>query len=405
MALTLLTAILAIGPTLCLYANRGIAPLFVVLAVVALVDLLRARRPVVWPLAAGGVSVCLLGFLAWGGASITWEVFPGLAVRRLGELLGVALGGGLLIAVAREADERTRTRLLLAAGGGLIAASAIATLDRALGFALCDALFRLAGSPQAPGFLIPGRFKPAASFAVPLGILVAGIAATEGRWRFAGLVILSAAGLVAASHSVAGAVALAVAGGVALAGLLARRLATALVAGLIVAAFAGAPALKYLPDSSTLVHAHPWIPHSSAHRAIIWGFVGEKIAERPILGWGLDSSREVGGEETREQVFVDGTRFWSSQQSVLPLHPHNFVLQIWLETGAVGAALVAGLLLSLLRLAARRGGPHRLAFEATFAAAICVALVSFGIWQAWWLSSLWLFAVFAVAQTRPTADV
>src|SRR5262249_50005268 len=34
---------------------------------------------------------------------------------------------------------------------------------------------------------------------------------------------------------------------------------------------------------------------SLAHRLEIWNFVGRHIAERPVLGWGLDASRAIPG--------------------------------------------------------------------------------------------------------------
>ncbi|MFC7608386.1 hypothetical protein [Teichococcus aestuarii] len=41
------------------------------------------------------------------------------------------------------------------------------------------------------------------------------------------------------------------------------------------------------------------IPPSAAHRVLIWEFVLERIGERPLLGWGGESSRSLpGGRDT-----------------------------------------------------------------------------------------------------------
>jgi O-antigen ligase len=76
---------------------------------------------------------------------------------------------------------------------------------------------------------------------------------------------------------------------------------------------------------------------SAGHRLLIWSFVGDRIAERALAGWGLDSSRAVpGGEDP-----IRPGETW------LPLHPHNAPLQLWLELGAPGAVLFA-LLIALV---------------------------------------------------------
>lgn len=77
-------------------------------------------------------------------------------------------------------------------------------------------------------------------------------------------------------------------------------------------------------------------------------------------------------------------------------HPHSAPVQAWVETGAVGAALLAfaglALLWRLRHLPARDLAP-RLALAAS---AFGVATVAHGAWQGWWiaalaLASIWLF--------------
>jgi O-antigen ligase len=295
-----------------------------------------------------------------------------------------------------------RDTVLRAIAAGLVAAFILAAIDVGSRMALSDALFRLVGSPKDINMLVSGRIKPSASVSALLGLLAFGVCVHRRRFGLAAAVAVASIGLTVLSHSMAATLGLLVGGVVAAAGLIHRRLGTAVAAGLIIVLFAGAPVLRALPPSDVLLRLYPGLPNSANHRAMIWTFVAEKVAERPVLGWGLDSSREVGGQETRELwTRADQNTLVPMQQSVLPLHPHNFVLQIWLETGAVGAGLVAGLLLALLALATRLPDWVRLICESTLAASIAVALVSFGIWQSWWLSSLWLIAVLAVALCRP----
>ncbi len=69
-------------------------------------------------------------------------------------------------------------------------------------------------------------------------------------------------------------------------------------------------------------------------------------------------------------------------------HPHNGFLQIWVELGLVGAALVAVLAVMLFR-AIGRMRPALQPFALTCVAVIAlVTLVSHGLWQAWWWAAI-----------------
>ena len=151
---------------------------------------------------------------------------------------------------------------------------------------------------------------------------------------------------------------------------------------------------------------------SAVHRTIIWDFTIARIKERPLLGWGLDASRRMPGGD--DEVIVSGfnkagapgaARVEMTGQ-VMPLHPHNGALQIWLELGGLGAAVTAGLILlaaeSLRKLRLSRAAAA--ASAASFAAGFIVALVSYGIWQGWWLSALFIMATIP-ALTRSDESV
>ena len=83
----------------------------------------------------------------------------------------------------------------------------------------------------------------------------------------------------------------------------------------------------------------------------------------------------------------------------IPLHPHSGSLQIWLETGAVGAALGA-LALVIGGVAMSRALAHRRAAAGAACATLVsfgfIANVSYGIWQEWWVATA-LIAAAAVS--------
>jgi O-antigen ligase len=82
---------------------------------------------------------------------------------------------------------------------------------------------------------------------------------------------------------------------------------------------------------------------------------------------------------------------------MLPLHPHNAPLQLWLELGAPGAMLGALIAADLwCRLAAARWPRnYTTAAAGSLAAASAACLGTYGIWQEWWLGTLFL-ALFLV---------
>ncbi len=116
-----------------------------------------------------------------------------------------------------------------------------------------------------------------------------------------------------------------------------------------------------------VLHRH--VPASWDARLDIWAFVSSLIAERPLRGWGLDASRAFG--------------------SAIPLHPHNAAIQIWLELGALGAALAGALIgwIGSALTATSRVNPSLAAAGAgSLTAYLVIGSLSFGVWQEWWLA-------------------
>jgi len=139
---------------------------------------------------------------------------------------------------------------------------------------------------------------------------------------------------------------------------------------LVAAPFVFAP-LLVLTGVSQGVFAtlHRMVPASWDARLDIWAFAAGNIQHHPIRGWGLDASRMFG--------------------PAIPLHTHNSALQIWLELGAVGAALVgvffAVLAYGIVRLTERSRGLGAMA-AAALTSYVVIGGLSFGVWQEWWLA-------------------
>ncbi len=128
---------------------------------------------------------------------------------------------------------------------------------------------------------------------------------------------------------------------------------------------------------------------SIVHRYEIWQFVADKAEEKPVSGWGFNSSRSMpGGDEELD-----------TGKERLPLHPHNGVLQIWLELGYIGIILLALLIpFSFIAVAGKSiSTPGFTARGGTIIFLFTAANITFGIWQSWWLATILLSFAIACA--------
>lgn len=144
-----------------------------------------------------------------------------------------------------------------------------------------------------------------------------------------------------------------------------------------------------------------FLPYSSVHRLFIWQTTAKHIQERPVLGHGFDTARSFYDKKNLEiiEFFPDQpSKAWKNQFEPIPLHPHNGVLQIWLEMGILGALALVGILLAIINAISRN---CRTAIEiatayATLSSALVLVSVSYGIWQNWWLATLMFIGVISV---------
>lgn len=125
---------------------------------------------------------------------------------------------------------------------------------------------------------------------------------------------------------------------------------------------------------------------SWAHRVVIWEFASKKALEKLPLGYGMDTSRKI-GEETSPRA----SKFFDNPLPLLPLHPHNSSLQLYLELGLIGILLfnliIFGLIKDLLRIKDKIN--QAIGFN-IISNAYLIMHISYGIWQTWFLSGLWL---------------
>ncbi|MBV8166051.1 MAG: hypothetical protein JO021_04610 [Alphaproteobacteria bacterium] len=377
-AASLLTgAALFVGP-LALLAPLGLAPLLSVVAAGLVVCAIVERRiPAVSIDLAGGLALlCGLALL-----SAVWAIDPATSLDRAVRLVVESLEGLLLLDAAARLAPDARRRVLGALTVGLALTVALFVIDALTGGAVMHALHGV----KPPTVTNRG----ATVLAILMWPALAWLA-SRGLWAaLAG----AAAGALGVALSPAASAHLALVGA-ALAVVVAwplGRAAARIALVVLPLAVLAMPAVPHLirPPEAPPVPALLRKP-SAQHRLVIWEFVDRKIAERPLLGWGLESSRAIpGGQEMTQVIHPDG--FWMPVAR-LPLHPHNGALQLWLELGAVGALLGAALVAAVLRRLAAPDLPPfaRAAGLAAFTAAALEVSLSYGLWQSWWVAALWL---------------
>ncbi len=164
------------------------------------------------------------------------------------------------------------------------------------------------------------------------------------------------------------------------------RIATRLVfAATIIFAFLSPFLMSSLLTRNMFENMGIEVTRGQTQRLAIWENASELILKKPFLGYGFDASRDIG---SRGEI-VSGTNW-----PVLPLHPHNAFLQIWLELGFVGVCLINLLIWQIWQIFETKikNDQDIAVLMATFVATLTISLVSFGVWQYWWIATWGLLA-------------
>lgn len=185
-----------------------------------------------------------------------------------------------------------------------------------------------------------------------------------------------------AAHSSATLLGFAVGAALLLASRLSVRLARVVTAALLLVALAGAPFIGEM--ANRLIPERVVDRMEGAHardRIEIWRSFGAVVRDRPVLGTGFGTSAALARDPVAAEVPEERRLLLGAW------HPHNGYLQVWAETGAVGAVLAA---LAFVLLAASLASP---AAFAVLASAGAIMLVGHGAWQGWWIAVLGVAAI------------
>jgi O-antigen ligase len=364
------------------FAANGLAAVLVVsAAAIAVLEPARLRLGnVAFP-----VKILFAAFAAFSLASTAWSPDPTEGIDGWLRVVVAAYLGLLLVdkAGALDAGARRRVETAFIAGfcvGLVVLAVQIVTAN------IWDWDKSLATLWSSPGTYYWALFNRTATvYAILLPFAVSAVVGRYGRLAGA---LLAFAGALAVFRLNSKAAELAVAIGIAAAAaawLLGRRRTAPLLGAALAALLLAAPLLAS-SDIMARTAARRDITVSVYHRAAIWQHAAGLVAEKPLFGWGMHAARTMPKDGPDASLGAE----------ILPLHPHNGALHLWLELGAVGALLGAAL---VGWLGLRAGTWPR---AAALAAALTVASISYGLWQGWWMACLWLAA--ALARALPDPD-
>jgi exopolysaccharide production protein ExoQ len=388
------------------FASHGVAPLVAVGAVFCLAD--RQVRQALHPKRQPFFIYLLLLALLWALVSVSWTLDPNRALRVVGGLTALLVIARVLAAGVEQltVEERGGLARNLVLAGCLL--GVVLTFENLTNGLITRLFHHFPGKNDDHMASLNSGSAVLAVLAWPFAVAVA----RWRGWRWAIAWFVLVAGVLFISRTNTPLVALCVSGLLFLMFVRAGRWATYgftfLSAGYLVASPFIYRWLLFPVEASERFSRliSPWYPGGERlillklsstweYRTWIWRFVVEHIEKKLFLGWGMDSSRFIeGGREP-----VHGYEAFAVFPEVLPLHPHNGFLQIWLELGAIGAVLIAAALAVLL-LAIPRATEDKLAVAAYFSLAatyLAMGQVSFGIWQNWWLSTVIVALTFLLA--------
>lgn len=389
-------AVLLSGAAFLFPVTAMLAPVFVAVLFffLAAAIVVRSRFSITWPRAISrSQAILIVGFLFWAALSITWSSASWKSASLTAMKVSADCIAGLIVVAAfQRQNASTRHRIARALAFGVM-----------IGFFILLAIYAVERSGLV--LRLEGYFSFARLFdrgATVCVILVwsalCAWKSVKWNWYAIGLVSLAFAA-VGLSYSMAAKVAFC-------AGLVTvivtwyfPRITPLIVGTLMASTFLAMPLVGSAIPPPDVTSQWPGLNVSAHHRLTIWRHVSVLIEQGPWTGYGLESSR-VFGDKTAIKVELPGQS--PSVEELLPLHPHNAALQIYLELGVIGAALAAIFLLTISNRISRSDVSHKAkaVMMATLVSAFIVAMVSYGIWQTWWLCSLWLAAAIAISTTR-----
>jgi|GEM_PF-2248604 len=132
------------------------------------------------------------------------------------------------------------------------------------------------------------------------------------------------------------------------------------------------------------------LPLSTQHRLLIWQVAYERVLERPLTGHGVNAVSSWKETYASRPDLLEHLAPNMDHTRLIPNHPHNMGIEIWMDTGLVGAMLTSVLLVLVGRYIPapeKLSLPVKLAAAGLFGAAVAYFAVSYSVWdESYWAS-------------------
>ena len=368
-----------------LLADKAVVPL--VLAAALAGGAAAGPQALPWRVLDRSLAAAVGLLTAWCLVASAWSFHP-LAAAALALRVGVLLVALLYLAsLAQRLEEAQRRRVRLAFCLGFIAAVLVLAVELAFGGPILTLLRGAAGSDYATASRLNRGVSATAILVWPLAAL---LWQRGPRWLALAvppavlcLILLSqsSASVLALGAGVLAAVL------VGLSRPLARAVASAVMALAVVVTLFGSPFAAGLAQQAGLT-AVDWLPATAQYRLHIWTVVSDRIAQRPLFGWGFDASPDLPAQDDPP---------FRPRDKIIPSHPHNGALQIMVETGLVGSLLTLALLFLLARRIDALAPAPRACAAAMLVTVLGIAATAYGVWQSHWLAMIGAAAALFIA--------
>jgi len=393
----------AIMPLMAILAPLGLAPLSTLVLVAGLVCL-RPRLGMDRPL-----LIVVLVLFAWAGIGIIWAQEPWQTAKTVARLLAVVLAGLAVVHTLRRFPEPPS--LLLPLSTGIVLCLPLLLWEYSTDRGFSEFVLAARGIDSQ----LIGNKSPLSRGATVISVLIwpAFYMLQQRKGIKWGVFFVVSASLILFLGD-SGSSKQALIAGLSIFALCwifpVGRVYKLVRYGLVLLVASAPLIIASLPDPHTIFQSWLWLPNSSHHRLTIWGFTTRHVFQHPIRGWAIDASRAIpGADEEIEFVRYDeqGRIVLKLTEAQLPLHPHNTILQWWLELGLIGVVFITAMIWFVLRrmescTTDRAAGAAMLGMFCTISS---ISLTSYGAWQSWWHGAIWLVAMFwAVALPRLDKD-
>ena len=162
---------------------------------------------------------------------------------------------------------------------------------------------------------------------------------------------------------------------------------------------------KFLPIIGNIeknnYSGRPWqetaLGGSIIHRLLVWEYVGNEISNKPLKGHGVGTSRLIG-----QNIILNVPNTKQEIKGGVPLHPHNNFLEIWLELGLLGIITIILLWIKIIQYGIRMRKESYIMGTGICSSIVTIFIISnlsFGVFQAWWMSSIALIFLVIIQST------